>query len=263
MNNSNDEFPKTPPFVFRDSNDQTAGKPDARPDPRSRINGLSVHPSNKGMMSVAVFLISSLSMGIGLMGGGWIGLGVLLNGINNFPALFAGLLAAGLAYGVGWVIGLFGVRLLRNKMLPVAMKAYAWIILMGLAFLQISIISRLFGQEYQLVNFFKYVILFVAGLIALIGVHLIVENHDLVPFSFPILIISLIHLYFIVYQYIIIASLHPIQFCYSCVFGDTVFFILTASMGALMLVHMGLLSKIRTAIDKFFKEKASSFVPPD
>lgn len=227
------------------------------------MSGRPIHPSNKGMMNVAVFLISSLSMGIGLLGGGWIGLSVLLNGVEDLGALFAGLLAAGLAYGVGWGIGLFGVRMLGNMILPIAMKAYAWIILIGLAALQIAIISRLFEQGYTPLKFMKYVILFCAGLIALVGVHLIIEDHDLVPFSFPILIISLFHLYFIVFHYIFYPNAQNDKFNYGYVVGDATFFLFTSSLGALMLAHLGLLSSIRTAIDKFFKEKAASFVPPN
>lgn len=226
------------------------------------MNNRPIHPSNKGMMSVAVFLISSLSMGIGLLGGGWLGLGVLLNGVDDFGALLAGLLAAGLAYGVGWGIGLFGVRMLGNMILPIAMKAYAWIILAGLAALQIAIIARLFEQGYTPLKFLKYVILFCAGLAALIGVHLIVEDHDLVPFSFPILIISLFHLYFIVFHYIFIANTNGKAFQSGYVIGDALFFLLTSILGALMLAHLGLLSNVRIALDRFFKEKAAQFVPP-
>lgn len=263
MNPSNDEFPKKSPFVLRESSDHPAGHTGAHPTPRPRVNGRPIHPSNKGMMNVAVFLISSLSMGIGLVGGGWIGLSVLLSGVDDFGALFAGLLAAGLAYGVGWGIGLFGVRLLGNMILPIAMKAYAWIILIGLAALQIAIISRLFEHGYTPLKFLKYVILFCTALIALIGVHLIIEDHDLVPFSFPILIISLFHLYFIVFHYIFFPNVQSDKFSYGYVIGDALFFLLTSILGALMLAHLGLLSAIRNKIDQFFKEKATRFVPPN
>ena len=183
---------------MREHSNHTNGHVVGQPVVRSRMNNRPIHPSNKGMMSVAVFLISSLSLGIGLSGGAWLGYDVLQDGADDPGALFAGLVAAGLAYGVGWLVGLFGVRMLGNLILPFAMKLYAWIILAGLAALQIAIIFKLFAQVYEIPNFLKYVTLFVAGLVALIGVHLIIEDHDLVPFSFPILIISLFHLYFIV-----------------------------------------------------------------
>jgi hypothetical protein len=261
MNTPKDEYPKTPPFVFRESSDRGGNHATNPPAQPPKMNGQSVHPSNKGMVNVAAFLISSLSMGIGLLGGGWVGLGVLFNGVGDIGALLAELLSAGLAYGVGWGIGLFGVRMLENKWLPVIMKAYAWIILAGLAALQIAIISRLFEQEYNLLKFFKYVILFCAALAALVGVHLIIEKHDLVPFSFPILIISLFHLYFIVFHYIFLASVQVRKFNYEYVIGDAAFFLLTSALGALMLAHLGILSRARSSLDKFFKEKAPPFVP--
>ncbi len=262
MNNPNDEYPKTPPFVFRESPDRGGNHATNPPAQPPKMNGQFAHPSNKGMVNVAAFLISSLSMGIGLLGGGWVGLGVLLNGVGDLGALLAKLLAAGLAYGVGWGIGLFGIRMLENKWLPVAMKVYAWIILAGLAVLQIAIISRLFEQVYTPLKFLKYVILFCAALVALVGVHLIIEKHDLVPFSFPILIISLFHLYFIVFHYIFLASVQVRKFNYEYVIGDAAFFLLTSILGALMLAHLGILSSIRNKLDQFFKEKSARFVPP-
>ena len=101
MNPSNDEFPKKSPFVLRESSDHPAGHTGMHPTQRLRVNGRPIHPSNKGMMSVAVFLISSLSMGIGLAGGAWLGFDVLQDGADDLGSLFAGLVAAGLAYGVG------------------------------------------------------------------------------------------------------------------------------------------------------------------
>ena len=142
------------------------------------------------------------------------------------------------------------------------MKLYAWIILAGLAALQIAIIFKLFAQVYEIPNFLKYVTLFVAGLVALIGVHLIIEDHDLVPFSFPILIISLFHLYFIVSHYIFYKNANGSEVKNMYVIGDALFFLLTSCLGALMSAHLGILSGVRKTIDRFFKEKTTPLVPP-
>ncbi len=213
------------------------------------------------MLSVAIFLISSLSMGIALAGGAWVGYGVLQNGIGGYHVdeLLGGIVAAGLAYAVGWVVGLFGIRMLGNFILPIAMRVYAWVVLGGLALLQMAIISKLFKQVYSTEKFIYYLILFGVGLVALIGIHLLIEDHSMVPFSFPILIISLSHLYLIVFHYIFVPSENV---KYEYLWGDGIFFLITAIVGVLMLAHLGVLSGFRDTISNAFSEKTNRFVPP-
>jgi len=204
-------------------------------------------------------LISSLSLGIALTSGAWIGYGVLRDGISPQPGLFARVAAAGLAYMVGWVVGLFGMRKLGNLILPLVIRTYAWLILGGIAILQIAIISKLFKQAYSLEKFIAYVIIFGAGLVALIGIHLLIEKHNFVPFSFPILIISLAHLYLIVFHYVFVP---PDKVEYKCLWGDITFFLITSIVGTLMLAHLGILSAFRNRIDRKFGENTDQFVPP-
>lgn len=262
MNPPNNNHHQTPPFIFDDAPPPAmngpAGQPRPLPKPPPQNNG---YPSERGMLSVAIFLISSLSMGIALAGGAWVGYRILQNGLADYEigGLFAGIAAAGLAYGVGWVVGLFGIRMLGNFILPFAMKAYAWITLIGLAVLQMAIISKLFKQVYSTERFIFYVILFGAGLAALIGIHLLIEDHSLVLFSFPILIISLSHLYLIVFHYIFIPSENV---KYEYLWGDAIFFFITAIVGVLMLAHLGVLSGFRDTISNSFSENTNRFVPP-
>ena len=261
MKAPNEDLPKTPPFIFDGSSGARASQePASRPAP-SRVSAVrgNGQPSERGMLNVAIFLISSLSMGIALSGGAWIGYGVLQNGSGNQPGLFARIAAAGLAYGVGWVVGLFGIRKLGNFILPLMIKIYAWVVMVGLSTLQIAIITKLFKQIYTPEKFFYYLVLFGAGILALIGLHLILENHNLVPFSFPLLVISLAHLYFIVFHYVFFP---PEKVEYQYLWGDAIFFVITSIVGALMLAHFGMLSRIRDGIDRTFRENTDHFVPP-
>lgn len=260
MNPPNKKFPKTPPFIF--DNSPAVNEPASQPRHPSKMparnNG---YPSERGLLNVAIFLISSLSMGIALLGGAWIGYGVLENGVSSYPVdvLLGGIVAAGLAYGVGWVVGLFGIRMLGNFILPIAMKAYAWVVLAGLAILQIAIISKLFKQVYSTERFIFYLILYVATLVALIGIHLLIEDHNLVLFSFPILIISLTHLYLIVFHYIFVPK-EKVNYDY--LWGDAIFFLITSIVGVLMLAHLGVLSAFRETISNTFNENTNHLVPP-
>ena len=99
-----------------------------------------------------------------------------------------------------------------------------------------------------------------AGLLALVGFHLIVEKHSLVPFSFPILIVSLVHLFVIVLHYVFV-KLKPEKYIFF--WGDTIFFLFTTIMGILMLAHFGILNGMRGLIDRKFNPKDNPFVPTD
>ncbi len=209
-------------------------------------------------MSAAILLISSLSLGIALMSGAWIGIGILQDGLSEQEGLVARITATGLSYLVGWLVGLFGIRKLNTRILPDVIRVYAWLTLTGICVMQIAILSKLFKQQYDPVKFILYLILFSAGMFALIGLHLLIEGHNLIPFSFPILLISLSHLYLIVFHYVFIPG-EIVDYDY--LWGDAIFFAVTAVVGALMLAHLGMLSSFRNRIEKI-SENTDKFVPP-
>jgi hypothetical protein len=100
--------------------------------------------------------------------------------------------------------------------------------------------------------------MFGAGLIALVGLHLILEKHSLIPFGVIILLASLGHLYSIVYHYIFVTNVFH-QF----VWGDIIFFFVTTLVSILMLAHLGLLNGMRRFIGRMFSPKDNQFVPPN
>jgi hypothetical protein len=254
------DLPKVPPFVFKGTSGKAAQEPVSQPRhpgrPPTRRNG---QPSERGMLSVLILLITAVSLGIAMAGGAWIGVGVLQDGISNQVGLIARIIATGLAYMVGWIVGLFGIRVLGNLILPFFVKAYTWITLAGICVLQIAIISKLFKQAYSFQKFGMYVIMFGAGLLALIGLHLLIEKQNMVPFSFPMLAISLAHLYLIVFHYVFVPS-EKVDYQY--LWGDAIFFIITAIVSTLMLAHLGILAGIRDSIDQAFQNRTDHLVPP-
>ena len=213
-------------------------------------------PSQRGMLSLAVLLISLISLGIALLSGAWVAINIL--GEGNYEGIWSKIIVVGLAYFVGWIVALFGIRVLGNLVLPIFIQIYTWIVLAGIVTLQITIIAKLFKQEYGITNFGKYSLLFGAGLIALIGLHLLLENHSLVLFAIPILLTSLAHLYFIVFHYVFIPGV-----IHEKLWGDIVFFVITTIVSLLMLAHFGMLNGFRNAIDSAFNPKDNHFVPPE
>ena len=208
------------------------------------------------MYSLLSFVIGVTSMGVALISGAWFSYGVLGSGPSD--NVFSKVVVVGLAYLIGWIFSVFGIRILGNLFLPFAIQIYAWVVLGGIIILQIIIMSRLYQQDYQLSNFVKYLSLFGAGMIALVGLHIILEKHSLKPFGVLILLTSLGHLYSIVYHYIFLSNAD-----YEKLWGDIIFFGVTFFVSLLMLAHFGLLNGMRRSIDRMFDPKTNKFISPN
>jgi hypothetical protein len=253
---SKNDLPKVPPFHIVDgagNKVEPSTEPPPPPKPPVQKNGML--PSERGMLNLAMALISSISLGIAMLSGAWLSYGIL-EGYRE--GIFSKIVAVGLAYSVGWVVSVFGIRVLGNFVLPYVIKMFAWIVLAGIVILQITIISKLFRQEYQLANYLRYLVLFGAGLIALIGLHLLLEGHSLVLFAIPILLTSLVHLYLIVFHYIFVPNVIPEK-----IWGDIFFLFFTGTVSLLMLAHFGMLNGFRDFMDRTFNPKDNPFVPPE
>jgi hypothetical protein len=249
------DLPKIPPFHILDGSgrrvEPSMGTPPP-PTPPPQKNG---YPSERGMLNIVMTLISSFSLGIAMLSGAWFAYGILE---GDREGILSKIVAVGLAYSVGWIVSVFGIRVVGNFILPFIIRIYAWVVLAGIVILQIIIISRLFRQEYQIENYLRYLALFGAGLFALIGLHLLLENHSLVLFAIPILLTSLAHLYLIVFHYIFVPGV-----VHEKVWGDIIFFIITALVSILMLAHFGVLNGFRRFMDRTFNPKDNPFVPQD
>ena len=258
-------LPKVPPFLIPGASNRHPGEPLLK---NAHVVGISKstpnrnnhYPSPRGMLSVMILLVSIFTLGIAMAGAAWIAIDVLTKGLENQIGIFPKILAVGMAYIIGWIVSLFGVRVLGHLTLPFVIKAFAWITLMGICGLQIAIILKLFNQSYSNLKFILYLLMMGIGLLALIGLHLIVENHNLVPFSFPVLAVSLVHLILIVSHYVF-ADLEADKYIYF--WSDAIFFLFTSVVGVLMLAHLGILSGFRRFIDRMFNPKDNQFVPPN
>ena len=70
----------------------------------------------------------------------------------------------------------------------------------------------------------------------------------------PILIISLVHLYIIVYHYVMTPKVN-----YGYIWFDTIFLLFMGLISSLMLARLGLLSPIRNKIDGMFRAGNGKF----
>lgn len=202
------------------------------------------------ILRVMMLIISTVSLGIAMLGLAYVALQYLLwDSANVRENIWAIVFVIGLAYVVGWAVALVGIRHFNNLVLPGVINIYAWATLAGIAALYIIILFRLYEQRYFVGNFIKYTIVMWVAIAGLIGFHLLIEDHNLRPFSIPLLMISLVHLYLIVFHYVFAIG----KVNYDYLSGDIIFFLGMALVSVLMLLHVGTLSWLRNSISGIFE----------
>lgn len=203
--------------------------------------------SMRGMLSILMLFASLGALSIALLAGARLIFDVLGAGLeNSLPTLPTKALVIGLAYGVGWITAMVAIRVYGNLVLPFIINFMIWGCLIGVCALYLLVLYRMYDQTYNLLRFWAYLTIVASGLGAMVGLHLILEDHDLRPFSIPLLVICMIHLALIVFRYVFTPA-NP-----GYLWTDLLFFIAMASFGYLMLAHIGLLSPFRRQLTNYF-----------
>ena len=215
------------------------------PTPLSSRNGKRL--SQRGMLSILMLMASIGALGIAFLSGGWLVLDILGTGLeNSLPTLPAKALVIGLAYAIGWVTAMVAIRVYGNLVLPFIIHYLIWICLIGVCALYLLVLYRMYDQTYNLLRFIAYTVIVASALGGTVGLHLILEDHDLRPMSIPLLVISMIHLALIVFRYVFTAARQEY------LFTDLIFFFMMAAFGYLMLAHIGLLTPLRKQLTNYF-----------
>lgn len=226
---------------------QSANHPPTQPR-----NGHKI--SQRGMLSLAMLLVSLGALSLALLGGIKIVADIFSDGIvNSLPGMDTKVIVIGLAYMVGWVTAMVAIRVYGNLVLPMLINWFTWGCLVGICILYVKIMQKLYMQEYDTQRFWAYLFVMAGGLIAMVGLHLIIENHDLRPFSIPLLIISLIQLGLIVARYVFTDTAKP-----GYVWGDLIFFFAMSAVSILMLAHIGLLEPLRIQLTNYFDNNSKA-----
>jgi hypothetical protein len=209
------------------------------------------------MLSIVMLVISIGSLGVALLGGAKLAYDVLGPVQGTEIGMFAAVVALCISYGVGWLTAMVAIRVYGNLILPILIKWLMWGCLAGICYLYVEILERLYLQEYILMKFWKYVFVMVAALAVLVGLHLIIEDHNLRPFSYPLLIISMIQLCLIVYRFVFVGG----ETIY--LLGDVFFLFGMSAFSILMLAHVGLLNPLRTRFTNYFDRNSISIRSQD
>lgn len=214
--------------------------------PSSLLRGYKL--SQRGMLSILMLVASMGALGIALLGGTRLILDIFGSGLeNSLNTLPSKALVIAIAYAVGWISAMVAIRVYGNLVLPFIIHYLIWGCLIGVCALYVLILQRLYDQSYNLLRFWAYLAIMAAGLGAMVGLHLIIEDHDLRPYSIPLLIISLMQLGLIVFRYVFTTDANQ-----SYLWRDLLFFAAMAGFGYLMLAHIGLLTPLRKQLTAYF-----------
>lgn len=215
--------------------------------------------SQRGMLSVAMLFFSVGALGAAMLGGAKMVFDILGNGNDQggVEVTVQGIVI-GLAYAVGWLTAMVAIRVYGNLVLPFLINWMIWGALAAVCFLYIQILQRLYLQQYFLPQFIKYVVVMAAALGAMVGLHLIVEDHNLRPFSIPLLIICLIQLGLIVHRYVFTSDAKA-----GYLVGDLIFFFGMSAFSIFTLAHIGILNPLRTRLTNYFDRNSTSIRTKD
>jgi hypothetical protein len=161
----------------------------------------------QGRVNTAVMVIGWAGLTIAMLGGAKV-LGEYFlsepnpsdNNANQGAILWAQVIVLLLTYLVGWVVTLFSIRKLHNIILPLVVRFYSFFVVGGILFVYGRAIYKLFFE--QELTHSKYSVLLVAGYFALVSLHLLVEDLDLVALSFPLMLAAFAHLLAAVFHYV-------------------------------------------------------------
>jgi hypothetical protein len=167
--------------------------------------------------------------------------------LNSLDGLFIKVIVIGVAYFVGWATSMLAIRVYGNLVLPFIINLFIWGCLIGICTLYLFILQRLYNQEYDLPRFIAYVLIMAAALGAMVGLHLILEGHNLRPLSLPLLIINLFQLGLIVLRYVFTPDAKP-----GYLINDLIFFGGMTAFSIFMLAHIGLLAPLRMRLTNYF-----------
>jgi hypothetical protein len=203
------------------------------------------------MLSIATMLVSLAALTLSMGGAAKLVLDIFNDGLaDSLEGLLVKVTVLGFAFFFGWGVGLVSIRGFGNLVYPLIIKIYAWVCLVAVGILYIKVIQKLYMQKYDVMHFWAYLVMLLGGLFVLICLHLLMEEHDLRPFAIPLLIISVLQLFVIVFRYVFDANPNGLM-----LFADFTIFIVMTFISALMLMHIGILSPLRDQLSELFSNR--------
>jgi hypothetical protein len=215
--------------------------------------------SQRGLLSISMLLFSVGGLTIAALAGAKLVFDVLSVGLmNSLDGMLIKVIVVGLAYLVGWATAMLAIRVYGNLVLPFIINLFIWGFLIGICSLYLLFLQRLYNQQYDEFRFIAYLSIMAAAIAGMVGLHLILEGHDLRPLSIPLLIINLIQLGLIVFRYVFTSDAKS-----AYLINDLVFFAAMTAFSVFMLAHIGLLRPLRTRLTNYFDKNSTAIRTED
>jgi hypothetical protein len=215
--------------------------------------------SQRGLLSISMLLFSVGGLTIAILAGAKLVFDIFDVGLmESLNGLVIKVIVIGLAYLVGWVTAMLAIRVYGNLVLPFIINLYIWGCLIGICTLYLLIMQRLYNQEYDLFRFIAYIAIMASAVLAMIGLHLILDGHNLRPLAIPLLIINLIQLGLIVLRYVFTPDAKS-----AYLINDLIFFGGMTAVSLFMLAHIGILAPIRRGITYYFDRNSTAIRTED
>lgn len=253
MSKKKDDLPKVFPFV------QPKGPPSRKVEPVDPppLYTPARKISERGLLSNVTMVLGGGSLLLALLGGAKLILDVFNEGLfKSLDTVWAKVIVLGVMYLFGWLSANLSIRVYNNLVLPLILRFLTWACLLGILALYGAIIHRLYRQAYDVPHFLAYLLITAGGLAALVGLHLILEEHDLRTYAVPLLFMTFVQLALVVYRYLFTLDAKA-----SYLLGDLFFFGAMITFSGLMLAHFGLLDPLRREITLFFDRNSKVIRP--
>lgn len=253
MTKKKDDLPKVFPFTQAKGPGLHPGEP-VDPPP---LYTSSKSISERGLLSNVTMLLGIGALVVALLGGAKLILDVFNEGLfKSLETVWAKVIALGVTYLFGWLSANLSIRVYNNLVLPLVIRFLTWACLSGVLALYGAIIHRLYRQTYDLPHFTAYLLLTAGSLAALVGLHLILEEHDLRTYAVPLLLMTFVHLALVVHRYLFTRVTNA-----TYLLGDLFFWGAMITFSGLMLAHLGLLDPLRQNITLFFDQNSKVIRP--
>lgn len=201
------------------------------------------------MARATLMLVGSVTLLISMLGVGKLLWDILTDGIDHMDGLWAKLLWLVIPFLVGWIVSLIDIRVMNNLVQPLIIRGFIWLTLGGILAVYLRIIFKFYTETFAPDHSIHYWLVFFAGFAIMVGLHLLIEDHDLRPYAMPILIVALFHLLIAVLHYAFQDG-DP-----AFAMGDMLFFIFMLASCMLMAMHLGLLNPFRRMVDRWFQHE--------
>ena len=203
---------------------------------------VTMETENKALR-VSTFALTIISLLADILGLGKLAYDVIVQGNVSDLLIKVLLLALAFLFGVG--LGYLGMKGFKNTTIPSVARLYAWIYL-GITCASYFGVAVVFSrQDYTFITFLAFVLVVAAELLAIMGLHVVIEELDLRLLSIPLLSVAAFHIILILYRYILTAARVTFHLV-----GDLFFFIGMTMVSSAMYGDIGFATMLRRILQR-------------